>query len=302
MFEKKSFPKVSIIITTYNGSKYIGETIESVRDQTYHNWELIIIDDGSKDNTCEIITEFKDERIQLFKAGRIGVNGRIKNIGLKKAAGELITFIDHDDLWHPSKLEKQITALQEYPEAGFCLTGGYNFKTKGEPFEYFYKQREGTRFDNIFFSIFRSEVAVWTQALLLKRECIINAGAFSETQVFADPEFVFRIAYNYKAVILYELLIYHRLHDTNYSVLNWEASHKEGLDVIRLYRNKNMLPSKIATDVLFKAHINFGEKCLRYKMNKQAIESFINAWKQKPLSIMSYKKIAKALIHFLKRK
>ncbi len=302
MAERKSFPTVSIIITTYNGSKCIGETISSVRNQTYQQWELLIIDDGSEDNTCEIIAEFKDERIQLFKAGRIGINGRIKNIGLKKTVGELIAFIDHDDLWHPLKLEKQITALQEYPEAGFCLTGGYNFKTKGEPFEYFYKQKEGVRFDNIFLSIFRSEVAVWTQALLVKRECINIAGPFSETQIFADPEFIFRIAYHYKAVILYESLIYRRLHDANYSVLNWEASHKQGIDVIKLYRNKNMLSSKLATNVLFRSHINFGEKCLRYKMNKQAIESFINAWKQKPLSIISYRKIAKALLFYLNRK
>ena len=302
MSEKKSSLKVSIIITTYNGSKYIAETIESVRNQTYQNWELIIIDDGSEDNSCEIIKGFKEERIQLFKAGRIGINGRIKNIGLQKASGELIAFIDHDDLWHPLKLEKQITALQEYPEAGFCLTGGYNFKTIGEPSEYFYKQREGTRFDNIFLSIFRSEVAVWTQALLMKRECINIAGPFSETHNFADPEFVFRIAYHCKAIILYEALIYRRLHDTNYSVLNWAASHRQGIDVIRLYRNKNMLPSKFTTDVLFRSHINFGEKCLKYKMNKQAIESFIKAWKQKPLSIMSYKKIAKALVSYLKRK
>jgi glycosyltransferase involved in cell wall biosynthesis len=302
MSEKNSFPKVSIIITAYNSSKYIGETIESVRTQTYQNWELIIIDDGSEDNTCEIITGIKDERIQLFKAGRIGINGRIKNIGLKKASGELIAFIDHDDLWHPSKLENQIKALQEYPAAGFCLTGGYNFKTKGEPFEYFYKQKEGVRFDNVFLSIFRSEVAVWTQALLVKRECITIAGPFSETNIFADPEFVFRIAYHCKAVILYESLIFRRLHDTNYSVLNWEASHQQGIDVIRLYRNKNMLPSKLATDVLFRSYINFGEKCLRYKMKKQAIESFINAWKQKPFNITAYKKIAKALISYLKGK
>jgi len=196
-------------------------------------------------------------------------------------------------------LEKQIAALQEYPEAGFCLTGGYNFKTKGEPFEYFYKQKEGVRFDNIFLSIFRSEVAVWTQALLVKRECTKIAGPFSETHNFADPEFVFRIAYHCKAVILYESLIYRRLHDTNYSVLNWEASHKQGIDVIISYRNKNMLPYKSATDVLFRSHINFGEKCLGYKMHKQAIKSFINAWKQKPLSIISYKKIAKALLSYL---
>ena len=74
--------KVSIIMPTYNRAEYIIETIESIRNQTYSNWELIIVDDGSDDNTEELISQIKDERIQFYKAGRIGVNGRIKNIGL----------------------------------------------------------------------------------------------------------------------------------------------------------------------------------------------------------------------------
>lgn len=295
-----TYPKVSIIITTYNGAKYIGATIESVCNQTWQNWELIIIDDGSEDNTCEIITGIKDERIHLYKAGKVGVNGRIKNIGLDKARGDLIAFIDHDDLWHPSKLEKQITALWEYPEAGFCLTGGYNFKTKGEPLEYFYKQKEGMRFDNIFLSIFRSEIAAWTQALLVRKQCIEAVGPFSETSIFADPEFIFRLSYNFKAVLLFEPLMYRRMHDTNYTLLNWEVSHKEGIDVFKSYRDKKMLPQKLAKDVLFRSYLNFGEKCLKYKKRGKAISSFFNAWKQKPLSIIPLKKMAKTVIYYLK--
>ena len=293
-------PKVSIIITTYNGARYIAETIESVCNQSWQNWELIIIDDGSEDNTCEIITAIKDERIHLYKAGRIGINGRIKNIGLNKVSGELIAFIDHDDLWHPSKLEKQIAALQEYPEAGFCLTGGFNFKTKREPLEYFYKQREGVRFDNMFLSIFRSEIAVWTQALLVRKQCIEAAGPFSETSLFADPEFIYRLSYNFKAVLLYEPLMYRRVHDTNYTLLNWEVSHKDGIDVFKSYRDKKMLPQKLAKDVLFRSYVNFGEKCLKYNKRGKAINSFFNAWKQKPLSIVPLKKMAKTVIYYLK--
>lgn len=73
MFNISTYPKVSIIISTYNGEKYIRETIESVRDQTWQNWELVIVDDGSEDNTCEIIAGIKDERIKLYKAGRIEI-------------------------------------------------------------------------------------------------------------------------------------------------------------------------------------------------------------------------------------
>ena len=302
MPENLHSPKVSIIITTYNGAKYIAGTIESVCKQTYQNWELIIVDDGSIDNTCEIIAGIKDDRIHLYKAGRIGMNGRVKNLALDKSTADLIAFIDHDDLWHPSKLEKQITALEQYPDAGFCLTGGYNFKTEGEPCEYFYKQKKGARLDNVFLDIFRSEIAIWTQALLVRRECLNTSGKFSETGLFADPEFVFRIAYHCKAIILYEPLVYRRLHDTNYTVLNWEASHKQGLDIIRLYRSTNRLPSKLASDLLFRSHINFGEKCLSHKKRVKAITSFFNAWKQKPLNFIALKKIAKTILYYLKGK
>ena len=113
---------------TYNRAAYIMETIESIRNQTYQNWELIIVDDGSDDNTEEIIEEIKDSRIRFYKAGRIGIPSKIKNIGLENATGEIIAFIDSDDLWAQTKLEKQLIALQQYPGAGFSLTGGYNFK------------------------------------------------------------------------------------------------------------------------------------------------------------------------------
>ena len=169
-------PKVSIIMSAYNGVKYIAGTIESIFNQTYRNWELIIIDDGSDDNTSEVIAGFKDERIQVHMAGRIGINGRVKNIGLSKASGGLIAFIDQDDLWAPAKLEKQVTALQEYPEAGFCLTGGYNFKKVNEPIEYFYKQKGEMKYGDIFISLFNSEIAGFSQALMFRKECKFGHG------------------------------------------------------------------------------------------------------------------------------
>ena len=95
---------------TYNRANYIVETIESVRNQTYNNWELIIVDDGSEDNTGETVSRIKDERIRFYKAGRIAINGKIKNIGIEQANGELISFIDSDDLWaETSSIHRRIT-------------------------------------------------------------------------------------------------------------------------------------------------------------------------------------------------
>ena len=84
MPEENYMPKVSIILATYNRAGLIMQTIESILRQTFSNWELIIVDDGSDDNTEEIIMQLKDVRIQFHKAGRIGIVGKIKNIGIEK--------------------------------------------------------------------------------------------------------------------------------------------------------------------------------------------------------------------------
>lgn len=300
MSEKNNTPKVSIILPTYNRVGLILETIDSILNQTYKNWELIIIDDGSDDNTEQVVSEIKDERIQFYKAGRIGIVGKIKNIGIEKATGELIAFIDSDDLWAKTKLEKQTAALHQYPDAGFSLTGGYNFRELNKPLGYFYKQKEGIRYDNIFIAFFKSEVATTMPTLIVNKQCLQVSGTFKESKPFTDVEFILSLAKNFKAVILYEPLFYRRVHDENDSDLNWVKRFYEGLDLILSY--KNVLPKKILADCLFRSYINFGEKCLGYSMNKQAIDGFINAWKQKPFSFMAYKKLAKALISYLKGK
>jgi glycosyltransferase involved in cell wall biosynthesis len=298
MFSIDTSPKVSIIMTTYNGGKYILETIESIRNQTHKNWELIVIDDGSTDNTCDIVNAVRDERIHVYKAGRIGINGALKNIGLTMTSGELIAFIDHDDLWAPEKIEKQVAALQQYGEAGFSLTGGYNFRKKGEPPEYFYKQRDGVKVDNVFNSFFRSELPGFTQALMMRKKCIDVAGPFNESKSFADVDFILKLAYHFKAVILYEPLLFRRIHDTNYIHSNWEKGHYERIEIIQSYKNK--LDRKTFRDALFRSHINFGEKYILRKQSKKAIQHFFRAWGHKIFSMIPLKKMMKTIVYFFR--
>ena len=300
MPDQKHTPKVSIILPTYNRAGLITETIESIQNQTYSNWELIIVDDGSDDNTEDRITQINDTRIIFHKAGRIGIVGKIKNIGMEMANGELIAFIDSDDLWAKTKLEKQVAAMQQFPEAGFSLTGGYNFTEPGKPLEYFYKQKDGIRYDNIFVAFFKSEVSATMPSLMLKKKCLQTTGIFKESKPFADVEFILNLASHFKAVILYEPLFYRRIHEANDSDSNWIKRHYEGIEMILSY--KNFLPGRIVSDSLFRSYINFGEKCLRYKKRRKAIASFLNAWKQNPFSIIPIKKIAKSLSYYSKRK
>ena len=300
MHDQNYNPKVSIVLPTYNRAGLIMETIESIRHQTYSNWELIIVDDGSDDNTADMILQLKDERIHCIKAGRIGIGGKIKNLGLEKANGELIAFNDSDDLWDKTKIEKQVGALQKYPEAGFCLTGGYNFRKIDEPIDFFYKQKEGYRFDNVFTSIFKSEVAVFSQALLIRKSCISGVGHSKEEKSSSDFDFIVSLARNFKAVIIYEPLVFRRLHDENYITSTWEKSYNEGRAILN--ENKSLLPVATYNDAMFRLHTNFGETCLRYKKKKKALNNFFKAWKYKPISIIPVKKALKTLFYFLKGK
>lgn len=105
---------VSIIVPTYNTEKFIRQTIESVQNQSYSNWEMILADDASTDKTVAIIEEFakNDNRIKLFKLPENRGNGFARNTALEKATGKYIAYLDADDLWFPKKLEKQIQFLK----------------------------------------------------------------------------------------------------------------------------------------------------------------------------------------------
>jgi glycosyltransferase involved in cell wall biosynthesis len=290
-----AYPKVSIIMPTYNRAHYILESIKSVQQQTHESWELIIIDDASEDNTEEIVVAVNDHRIQFYKSERTGIVGKLKNTGLDKSSGEVIAFLDSDDLWNPSKLEKQIEAMKAYPDAGFCMTGGYNFTKPEEPSEYFYKKKEGSKYGDIFISIFRSEIAGYTQALLLRRECLEQTGGFREVtgRTFTDIDFIVHLAWHFKAVVLFEPLVYRRLHESNYIHSTWEKSYYEGIEIIR--ENSGRLPVPVWKNALFQLYINFGEKCLLYKQRKKAVRQFLKAWVNKPSSLVPMKKISKSL-------
>jgi teichuronic acid biosynthesis glycosyltransferase TuaG len=121
----KKEPLVSVIIPLYNAEKYIKETIESVINQTYQNWELIVVDDRSTDSSRDVVNKLakKDHRIKLIESEtNFGGPARPRNIGIDNAKGEYIAFLDADDVWLEQKLEKQINFFQQNKDSDICHT------------------------------------------------------------------------------------------------------------------------------------------------------------------------------------
>lgn len=112
---------VSIIIPAYNAEKYIEQTVASVLAQTFENWELLIVEDGSVDRTKEIVERMTDSRIRLIVPKRQGSAAMARNAGLAEAKGRYIAFLDADDIWKPDKLAKELEFMRR-KNAGFVFT------------------------------------------------------------------------------------------------------------------------------------------------------------------------------------
>ena len=116
---------VSIITPCYNGSRYVAETIESVLAQTYQSWEMLVVDDGSKDNSAAIIQSYveKDSRIRLIQQPN-GGSANARNHGIREAQGQYIALLDADDLWKPEFLAEQISFMKE--KGTLCVYSSYD--------------------------------------------------------------------------------------------------------------------------------------------------------------------------------
>lgn len=111
---------VSIVMPSWNTGRFIAESIQSVLNQTYTNWELLIVDDCSTDNTDDVVASFQDERIRYFHNAKNSGAALTRNRAMQEARGEWIAFLDSDDLWMPDKLEKQLKWMEENGHSFSC--------------------------------------------------------------------------------------------------------------------------------------------------------------------------------------
>ena len=192
-------PTVSVIIPTYNRAHLIGRAIQSVLNQTYRDFEIIIVDDGSTDNTEEVIKEFqkRDERIRYIKHERNKGYPKALNTGIKAAKGEYIAFQDDDDEWLPEKLEKQMRVFENAPaKVGVVYTGFWRIENNKKIYIPFFwvKQKEGNIHEELLKGNF-----IGTPAALVRKECFEKVGGFdTKLPYLQDWELWIRISKCYQ--------------------------------------------------------------------------------------------------------
>ena len=226
---KTSKEKISIIIPTYNREKLIMESIKSILNQTYYNIEVILVDDGSTDNTKKVIRQIKDKRFRYIKLRKNKGASVARNIGIKRAFGNFITFQDSDDFFHSDKLEKQINNLRKYKsDFDFCKICIHINDTYKEIIP---NQKQES---NILKKELINELCngnfISTQSILVKKSYIEKYLFDPEFPKLQDYDLVLRILPNVKVSYTREVLV--ELYRQNNSLSNSVEKHKIALELL----------------------------------------------------------------------
>lgn len=231
-------PAVSIVLATYNQAHWLGETIESVRAQTYADWELVVADDGSTDDTTGVLARFAgDPRIRGL-AGAHAERAAARNRAIAASTGELVAFLDADDTWHPEKLARQVAALAAAPEAGACYTIARFVDAAGRALPV---RKPPRALSGLVFARLARGNFIILASMMVRRRCIETVGVFDATlPAFGceDWDLWLRVVRRHAVVALDEELVRYRVHEGNTRAEQVMASGLAVLD--RLYADPSV--------------------------------------------------------------
>lgn len=226
MTKTKNNPTVSIIIPTYNRARLIGRAIQSVLDQTYQDFELIVVDDGSTDNTGKVIKIFTDPRIKYVRHEQNKGGSVARNMGIKVARGEFIAFLDSDDEWLPKKLEKQINCFTKCSDsvgAVYCMLYMQNDSLESGRRVRLSDVRRG----NVYNSLLNGWFPAPTSAVMLRVRVFEKTGIFDENlPSFQDYDLWVRVAQHYEFEFVDEPLGIWHVHSDSQVTMDLESRMK----------------------------------------------------------------------------
>lgn len=259
--------KVSIVIPTYNRQQYVCHAIESALSQTLEDFEVIVVDDGSTDNTKDVIAPYIDKIKYIYTEN--GGPAHARNVGLKKANGEYISFLDSDDIYYPYKTELQASFLDKFPEIGMVYTEFSGFDDNGYFDEYHLKKyhtaykngrltyediflekisiknavlkpgniKSGTIYMGNIFDAYFQQIIVFTNSVMFRRNILDTVGLFNEQYfLFEELDFVLRICKCNKIAFINVPTYKLRYHNKQIS----GTSNSDGINVV-ITKQKNLL-------------------------------------------------------------
>lgn len=203
---------VSVVLPTYGRLPLLREAVASVIGQTFDDWELIVVDDGSTDDTRDFLEAIDDPRVRPLRLEHGGITSA-RSAGLAHTRGKWVAFLDSDDLWLPGKLELQLRRLAAQPTCRWSYTGYSLIDTQGAPLPERSKLLPRPVSGNILEPVLRFKISTPVQTMLAQRSLIEEIGGFDQTIPFlSDYDFALRLAARSEACALPEVLTLIREH------------------------------------------------------------------------------------------
>ncbi len=295
MTDKNINPVASVIIPTYNRSNLINEAIDSALRQTFCNFELLVVDDGSTDSTAEVVNKYKDSRIKYFYKQNGGL-ASARNFGISKATGQYIVFLDDDDLLFDNFLQTMIEKLEQNNQYGLAYCRYLNVFPDGREEISFGPERFFSGFLTQYY--FKKIPDILPSATLF-RKSVFEEQLFDEyLRVYEDQDFFLRLSKNVKFLCVQEILVKRR---------KTQDSLSERVEIIYLpilvyerfyyhFNDRDIVPAMTAKRKLSQFYRRVAKKHLQMGHRKAAVSFLKKAIRYCPYNLKYYKDLAKALL------
>ncbi|PBB06458.1 glycosyltransferase family 2 protein [Salimicrobium humidisoli] len=295
-------PFFSVIMPCFNKEKYIYDALESVINQSFENFEVIIVDDGSTDNSLNVVSTIDDKRIKIINQKNEGVSAA-RNRGIKFAKGEYIAFLDADDFWSDIHLLNIYNMINEFPGCGLYCTAYdrvVNGKKKSSRFKNMPAKDNKIYLINDYFeeSTLGNNIA-WTSAVVVPRNVLLEVGGFPEGVNRGEDRYVWGvIALTYKVVFYNYPTAFYRIIDTG-------LTSSEDINIHWIFEDyiNNLKHSEISSEQLENIHIYLLERRLSFVIplfkNKQYQKSFktlLNSFKYGKLRPKAFEILIRLLL------
>lgn len=257
--QMKSKPKISVLMSVYNGEKFISESINSILNQTYKNFEFLIVNDGSTDNSEKIIKSFSDSRIKYFLKPNTGLTKSL-NFGLKKSKGKFIARIDCDDISSPHRLEYQIKKIEKNKDLGLVASRALIIQNKNKTHTPFYSDRKIKEIIKIKNPFVHSSV-------LISKDLFQKINFYNETfSVTQDYDAWMRLSKISKLTMIDDVLVERHVLENSISkkkfIIQAINSFRVRKNEINIFKNFRLFLYQILTNLIPQNILNFIKKLI----------------------------------------
>jgi glycosyltransferase involved in cell wall biosynthesis len=291
-----SEPAVSIILPTYNGLPYLREAVESVRAQTFTNWELIVIDDGSTDDSVAWLTSISDARLRILPSEHIAHRARLRNRGVAAARAAWIAFIDSDDRWKPHKLERQLAYHAARTDLLWSYTGRAIIDANGNIFHHPQHQPWRPHSGDVLRPLLAFDAKIALPSVLVRRSLLERVGGFADQRWGEDFELWIRLAQAAECGLIDEALVEIRAHPST------SAGRPEVIQAyIEIYERlartaRDPLERRIARQQHARETLRLGQNLVGRRQFAPAFAVLFRAWRRRPLHPASWQALLRAVL------